>query len=87
MSKKGNVGKKFRALQTFSREDNIFNKNGQYTLSGIDESESLNIYYLTDSNGKNYLFPEFSLGDIFNEYFIAIDDERRININKLLYED
>jgi len=87
MYKRDNVGKRFRALQTFSREDNIFNKNDQYTLSEIDVSESLNIYYLTDSNGKNYLFPEFSLGGEFSEYFITIDDERRININKLLYED
>ena len=87
MSNKNNVGKKFRALQTFSKEDNIFNKNEHYTLSEVDECDSFNIYYLTDSNNKNYLFPEFIMSEKFSDLFIAIDDERRININRILYED
>lgn len=79
-------GKEFRSKRTFSMDDNKFIKNKQYYLTSIEENESLNIYYLTDSNKKNYMFPEFTQGE-FEYYFISIDDERRININKVLYED
>ena len=81
------IGKKFKAIKTFSREDNIFKEDEPYTLLSIEHNESLNIYYLTDSKNKNYMFPEFTLGGRFREYFISIDEERALIINKVLYED
>lgn len=87
MGKENGGEKKFRSLKTFSMGENIFKKNVHYTLTSVEKNESMNIFYLSDSEGKHYMFPEFTLGCKFEEYFISMDNERRINIDRILYED
>ena len=75
------IGKYFKSKTTFSTEGNIFLKGTDYQLLDVIEEEIFTLYIFKGG----YMFGDYD--NQFKERFIDIDEQRILNLNKVLYED